>query len=228
MTGRMDELLDEVATYADRLADSEDLADTGSMNAARALAELYEAREWVPEWLMQKPIREHKAYVGGRPPVPDSRNRFAQWQVWKQAQRKRHAVKTMRTYQLLDAHELSTGYLHGVEITSEWSVRPIGWLRKHGFADRIPEVWALAQELVGPAGRVTVAETTQALADWKHETLGAKGVRTAVRTSKAHRDRLRAQTAVTQVFADGDQAEVEAFHKWYVELARASQKRSAA
>lgn len=216
---RTDELLDEIAAYADRLADSDKLADTGSMAAAEALAELYEKRDWVDEWLEQKPIREHKAYVGGRPPVPDSRNRFTQWLVWKEQQRARRAPLSRRTYQLLDAREVE-GYLHGVQITSEWTVRPLQWLRKNGYADRIPEVWKRAVQLAGSVSRVTSAHTAEALADWKREFLGAKGVKEAVRTAKAARDRAKAQDAVRRLLADGDEAEMKKFHRWYVGLAR--------
>src|SRR5829696_8509206 len=98
MENRTEELLDEVAAYADRLADSDNLADTGSMAAAEALAELYEKREWVAEWLEQHPIKERKAYVGGRPPEPDSRNRFTQWLVWKEDQRQRRAPHSRHQY----------------------------------------------------------------------------------------------------------------------------------
>lgn len=121
---RAEELLDTIAAYADRLADSDKLADTGSMATAEALAELYEKREWVEEWLEQKPIHERKAYVGGRPPEPDSRNRFSQWLVWKGGQRQKRALVSRHTYRLLNAHEVA-GYLTTGQITSsEWAVRP--------------------------------------------------------------------------------------------------------
>ncbi|HEX9285266.1 MAG TPA: hypothetical protein VF879_06310, partial [Nitrospirales bacterium] len=120
---RTDELLDEIAAYADRLADSDKLADTGSMATAEALAELYEKREWVDEWLEQHPIHERKAYVGGRPPEPDSRNRFSQWLVWKEEQRNKRALRSAYTYRLLNAHEVR-GYFSTVEITSEGTIRP--------------------------------------------------------------------------------------------------------
>jgi len=143
MSTRSEELLDEVAAYADRLADSDNLADTGSMATAEALAELYEKREWVEEWLEQKPIRERAAYIGGRPPEPDSRNRFAQWLVWKEDQRQRRALRSAQTYRLLTANEVR-GYLSSGEITSEFTLRPLYWLRKNRTPERIPEVWKRA------------------------------------------------------------------------------------
>jgi hypothetical protein len=219
MTDRTEELLDEIAAYADRLADSDKLADKGSMATAEALAELYEKREWVAEWLEQKPIHEKKAYIGGRPPEPDSRNRFSQWLMWKEEQRNKRGLVSRHTYRLLNAHEVK-GYLTLGQITSERAVRPFDWFRKNRYLDRIPEVERLAIELAGSADRVTAAHTRQAVADWKRDVLGAKGVREAVRSSKAQRDRIRAQTYVQALLADGDQAEAEKFHEWYKALLR--------
>lgn len=215
---RTDELLDEIAAYADRLADSDKLADTGSMATAEALAELYEKREWVEEWLEQKPIRERKAYVGGRPPIADSRNRFSQWLVWKEAQRQKRALRSSHTYRLLNAHELRGYFPRLGDITSERIIRPFDWFRKNGYTDRIPEVEKRAIELAGSARAVTEAHTRQAVADWKREVLGVKGVKAAVRTAKAERDRIRAQDYVRALIADGDQDEMDKFHSWYVGL----------
>ena len=139
MSTRTEELLDEIAAYADRLADSDKLADTGSMATAEALAELYEKRDWVEEWLEQHPIQERKAYVGGRPPEPDSRNRFSQWLVWKEQQREKRALLSRQTYRLLNAYE-TRGYLSHVTINSERAIRPFDWFRKNSYLDRIPEV----------------------------------------------------------------------------------------
>jgi len=214
---RTDELLDEIAAYADRLADSDKLADTGSMATAEALAELYEKREWVEEWLEQHPIQERKAYVGGRPPEPDSRNRFSQWLVWKEEQRQRRALRSAYTYRLLNAHEVR-GYFSTVEITSEGTIRPLDWFRKNRYLDRIPEVEKRAINLAGSASKVTAAHTRQAVADWKREVLGTKGVKEAVRTAKAERDRIRAQSYVRTLWADGDDDEMKKFDAWYKEF----------
>lgn len=217
MSTRTDELLDEIAAYADRLADSDKLADTGSMATAEALAELYEKRDWVDEWLEQKPIQERKAYVGGRPPEPDSRNRFAQWLVWKEEQRQKSALRSAQTYRLLNAHE-TRGYFSHVRINSERAVRPFDWFRKNRYTDRIPEAEKLAIALAGSASKVTEIHTRQAVADWKKEVLGTKGVKEAVRTAKAARDRAKAQTYVRTLWADGDDDEVKKFDAWYKEF----------
>jgi len=210
-SARIDELLDEVATYADRLADSDKLADTGSMATAEALAELYEKREWVDEWLEQKPIRERTAYIGGRPPEPDSRNRFAQWLIWKEDQRRRRAPGRMRQYQLLAAHDIIGSFGNPVSITSERVVRPLNWLRKNRTTDRIPEVWTRAVHLAGAEHLVTEAHTKQALADWKREALGAQGVKEVIRTSRAQTHRIKAVSAVEALLLDHDESEVEKF-----------------
>jgi hypothetical protein len=210
-----DTLLDVVADYADRLAQSDTLADTGSMAAAKALAELYERREWVDEWLEQKPILEKKAYIGGRPPEPDSRNRFTQWLAWKEEQRQRRAIRSSQAYGLFAAWEVRQVLSTTAEITSERVVRPLNWMRKNRYADRIPEVWARAVELAGSTKAVTSAHTRQALADWKRDVLGAKGVRSAIRSAKAERDRARAVAYVRALWADGDDAEAGKFDDWY-------------
>lgn len=212
---RTDELLDEIAIYADRLADSDRLADTGSMAAAEALAELYEKREWVDEWLEQHPIRERTAYIGGRPPQPDSRNRFSQWLVWKEDQRQRRAVKSRTTYQLLNAYEVQ-GYLRTAQITSEFTIRPLDWLRKQKLTDHLPAVWDRAVELAGSPDVVTSAHTRQALNEWKTANKGQ--VQVKVRSNKAERDRQKAQAAVERLLADGDLDEVRRFHNWYADV----------
>lgn len=214
MTDRTEELLDEVAAYADRLADSDKLADKGSMATAEALAELYEKRGWVEEWLTQKPIKEKRSYIGGRPEDPEGRNRFSQWLVWKQEQRRKRSLRSAQTYRLLTAQEVK-GYLSSGEITSEFTLRPLYWLRKNRYADRIPEVWKRAIELAGSADAVTSAHTRQALADWKKDVLGTSGMQATTRTRRAETHRLKAQTAVDVLWADGDPTEVEKFKQWF-------------
>jgi predicted transcriptional regulator len=217
---RTEELLDEIATYADRLADSDNLADTGSMAAAEALAELYEKREWVDEWLEQKPIRERSAYTGGRPPQPDTAQRFQQWQAWKQSQRQRRTLQATQTHHLLAAHEVAQtvkSSFHGVKITSEWTLRPLSYFRKKKLIDHLPEVWQRAVELARSTDRVTSAHTSQALAEWKKANKGQ--VQVAIKTNKAERDRGKAQTAVEVLFGDGDLEQIRIFHNWYADLA---------
>lgn len=214
---RSEELLDEVATYADRLADSDSLADTGSMAAAEALAELYEKREWVDEWLEQHPIRERSAYVGGRPPDPESRNRFTQWLVWKEQQRQRRAVQSVYAYRLLNAYEVRGYFAQGkITVHSERVIRPLDWLRKQKLVDHLPGVWQRAVELAGAVDSVTSAHTRQALAEWKKEHQGA--VQVSIKTNKAERDRLKAQAAVSVLLADGDMEQLRRFNNWYADL----------
>jgi len=226
MSTRSEELLDEVAAYADRLADSDKLADTGSMATAEALAELYEKREWVEEWLEQSPIREKKSYVGGQVPQPDNRNRFAAWLTWAEDQRNRKAPVRQVTDRLLVAHEIvaaTRGYSD-----SEKTVRPLRWLKTNRFIDRIAEVWKRAVELAGSEDLVTSAHTKQALAEWKKDVLGTKGMQTVKGSAKAARDRAKAQAAIEDLLADGDQSEFDAFHDWYVALIRKQAEREAA
>jgi hypothetical protein len=224
---RTEELLDEVATYADRLADSDSLADTGSMAAAEALAELYEKREWVDEWLEQKPIRERNAYIGGRPPQPDTKERFQQWQAWKEAQRSRRFLDSKYTYRLLAAHEVSEVLSPAGERTpnSERALRPLSYLRKKKLIDHLPGVWQRAVELAGSADLVTGTHTDAAVKEWKKANQGA--VQVAIKTSTAERHRLKAQAAVSVLLGDGDLEQLRIFHNWYADLATKIKEKAA-
>jgi hypothetical protein len=212
---RTEELLDEIADYADQLAESQALADADSMTKAAAIAELYEKREWVDEWLEQKPIPRRKAHVGGRPADPEGRNRFTQWLVWKEQQRRRRALRSTQTYDLLNAYEIDRVISGAGNNLSVRARRPLNWLRKYKYIDRADEVWKRAVELAGSADLVTSAHTAQALAEWKKDTLGTKGVRVAIRTAKAERDRAKAQAYIRTLWDDGDDEQVKKFDAWY-------------
>ena len=100
----MSDLLKIVADYADQLATAEELADTDTMTVAAALDELYEARDWVAEWLVQSPRKDGRSASNFR---EDSRNRFYHWLHWKLAQQDRRSPKIRTTYQLLDAADVA-------------------------------------------------------------------------------------------------------------------------
>jgi hypothetical protein len=214
---RTEELLDEVATYADRLADSDNLADTGSMAAAEALAELYEKREWVDEWLEQKPIRERTAYIGGRPPQPDTAQRFQQWQAWRQQQRQRRHLQSSQTHHLLAAHEVAGVLSTTVKRTphSERALRPLSYFRKKTLIDHLPEVWQRAVELAGSEDLVTGAHTDTACKEWRKANRAA--VQVAIKTNKAERDRGKAMAAVMTLINDDDRDQLKQFNNWYVD-----------
>lgn len=213
--------LAELGEYADQLAQSEGLADRNSLSRAITTQQLYESFAWVAEWNAQKPI-PHRSY--GRPADPRGRNRFSQWLAWRLEKNGHRALQSVYAYRLIEAARVASSFAHG-QIKSERAIRPLTWLTKHQYADRIPDVWERAVELAGAEDAVTSTHTRQAVNAWKKDTLGTKGVKQAVRTAKAARDRAKAQVQVQQLFSDGDQAEVERFHQWYIDLCRASQER---
>lgn len=215
--------LAELGEYADQLAQSEGLADRDSLSRAITTQRLYESFSWVEEWNAQKPIPQ-RSY--GRPADPRGRNRFSQWLAWRLEKDGHRPIRGSHSYRLLDAAAVVTSFPSWGKksMRSEAAVRPLTWLSKHQYADRIPDVWERAVELAGSENAVTSVHTRQAVNAWKKDTLGTKGIKQAVRTAKAARDRAKAQVQVQQLFADGDQAEVERFHQWYIDLCRASQE----
>jgi hypothetical protein len=212
-----DTLLDLIGSFADQQDRSVHVADQGSMATAEALEALYRDGGWVGEWLEQHPIKEGRAYIGGRPPQADSRNRFSQWLVWTMRERGQHPLQSRHTYQLLNALEVRSS-LRQAQITSERTLRPLGWLRKQHYLDRAEEVWKLAVELAGgdPAD-VTSAHTREAINAWKRDVLGVAAVKEAIATSKAKRDKAKARTAVVVLYEDGDPAAIAEFELWYAD-----------
>ena len=180
-----DALLDEIADYADLLAASAHSADTPSMDVADAMETIYQERAWVAEWLEQKPAPK-KFNPRYR---EDSRSRFAQWLEWKQSQRQRRAPERRRVYQLMKARDLFSvvNSVHNGN-TTEGAIRPLAWLDTNGYAERLPEVWRIAVDLAGRADLVTSVHTKEAVAIFK-KNLGTRGVASAIKTSKARRER---------------------------------------
>lgn len=209
----MSDLLERVAEYADQLAQAATLADQDSLTHAADMANLYESRSWVEEWLTQAPIRERTAYIGGRPPEPDSRRRFGQWLAWKLEATGHHKIVSQHTYRLLNAHTVAEVISpRGNNLpTSEYVVRPLDWLRKHKYERFIPDVWDRAVELAD-GGTVTSTHTAAALAEWKRAHRGQ--VLVSIQSSKVERDRLKARTAVEVLISHGDSGELLKFYTW--------------
>lgn len=190
----MSDLLKIVADYADQLATAEELADADTMTVAAALDELYEAREWVAEWLVESPRKDGRAASNFR---EDSRNRFYHWLHWKLEQQHRRSPKIRTTYQLLDAADVAKALnLRTAQIQNEGKVRPLKWLLKNGYRDRAVEVWRIAVDLAGTADSVQQKHVTEALAIWKKRTLGPQGIANAIKTSRAKRQRIKALAEV--------------------------------
>lgn len=207
-----EQLLDSIAEYADRLAKADRLADADSLAKAADLNALYVDGSWVAEWQEVHPARKDAT---GRVDS-GSRSRFAAWLTWAEEQRGKSAPVSRRCYQLLTAHEivslLPPSRLNTVQ--TEGTVRPLLWLLKAKYADRIPEVWARAVELAD-GKPVTNKHVLEARREFRAE-LSPSQNRAAIQTQRAHTHRLKAQSAVETLFGDHDDTEAQAFHDWYV------------
>jgi len=212
MSTQTSTLLSRISAFADQLDKAEHLADRDSLTAAADLTALYERRDWVEEWLEEAPIKPKTFYIGGRPPAPDSRHRFTSWLAWRLEMAGHRKIVSRRCYQLMNAHEVR-GYLHAVQITpsSEWQIRPLDWFRKHKLERFIPEVWARAVELAD-GGEPTVMHVKVAVTEWKRANHGEVLVTT--QSSRAQRDRIKAQTAVSVLISHADHKELLRFNNW--------------
>lgn len=164
------ELLAEALQYADMIARRESDLDAISMQKARAVEALYASEVWVAEWMEANPPKKDAV---GRPPVPNSRNRFAEWMRWR-AQGK-PSLGSNYINRLLKAQELNNYRARGhrnYEFT-ERTLRPLGWLLNNGpkpgetFADQIPEVERKAIEIAGSADKVSDPVVRKAIAEFK-------------------------------------------------------------
>lgn len=196
-----DDLLKIVGDYADQILAADELAAHDSMTAAEALETLYESREWVAEFLEVKPRGQRTSNAWRE----DSRHRFSQWVMWKLEQQGRAPLLNRRTYQLLDAAEVirQIPNSNAVQIREEFKIRPLNWLKKNGYIERIPDVWKIAVDQAGSADKVTSVHVRTALQQWKKDSLGTKGLKQTIRTSRARTLRLKAVADIRALIAVG-------------------------
>jgi len=197
----MSDELKIIGDYAEQIIAAEELAAHDSMTVAEALEALYESRTWVVEFLGVKPKPQRPTNRWQE----DSRHRFSQWVMWKLEQEGRPPLKNRHTYQLLNAAEVARQIpnLRAAQIRTEFTIRPLTWLKTNRYADRIPDVWKIAVELAGSADSVTSAHVRQALQQWKKETLGTKGSKSATKTSRAKTLRIKAVADVRALISIG-------------------------
>ena len=190
--------------YADSLTTADDITNRDTMRVAAALDEVYEAREWVPEWLEQKPAPKSGRAMSRF--QADSRNRFAQWLAWRLEQDGHAPMHGVTTYRLLDGARIvrtidPTLNLATGKIQSESTIRPLKWFLRY-YKDRIPDVWAIAVDLAGgdPAN-VNRGHVKQAVAHYKGEVITPKGVNQLVKVGKATRLRIRIKSEFSEMVA---------------------------
>lgn len=188
--------LEVIADYADRVAASDRRSDA-SFGEFTTLHAVYEAREWVAEWLEQSP--EPKRHANNW--KPDSKSRFAQYVKWRleQAGRNGEALGWNYIYRLLQAGEVVAivpTFANGKSSTlTEGSLRPFNWALKNRYADRLPEIVAAAVETAGSVDALTYRHSRDAVNGWKKQWLsGKRGGRTRGAidaAAKARRLRLK-------------------------------------
>lgn len=169
----LDEYIQTVGDYADRIAKAEREAEQHSMDVARTMDEVYESGVWIAEWLEQKPEPKRPTARWN----PADRNRFIAWQAWKLEQAQRRHLDRTRSWRLMEAAAVCKICATGTDLapTSEATFRPLFWVRKNRYENRLPEVWAIAVELAGGDPKaVTAKHTKEALAKWKHDTFGTR------------------------------------------------------
>lgn len=181
----VEQLLDTVADYAERVEQAGRLEQEGSMAAAFALDALYENGEWVDEWLEQSPKPASSKANNWQ---ADSRNRFTKWLEWKESERKRKAAASRHIYRLMAAAEIAKDLnLTTGQIQTEATIRPLSWLKKAKRMDRAPEVWQRIVDQAGSVDAVTEAVVKEGLAGWKRDVLGgsSKGTTTTAKERRA-------------------------------------------
>lgn len=182
----VEQLLDTVADYAERVDQAGRLEQEGSMAAAFALDELYENGAWVDEWLEQSPKPASSKANNWQ---ADSRNRFTKWLDWKESERQRKAAASRHVYRLMAAAEVARSLnLTPGQIQEERALRPLSWLKKAKRMDRAPEVWQRIVDQAGSVDAITEAVVKEGLASWKRDVLGGNSTGT---TSTAKERRAR-------------------------------------
>jgi len=211
--------LAEVLDYAEMIANGESQLDGISMQKATAIEKLYKSEVWVNEWMEANPPKPDAI---GRPVVPNSRNRFQQWQAWRAKAQGRTALGSRHTNQLLKAAEISTYGSRGSRKYTERTIRPLAWMLTRDYAERIEEVWALARE-IADGQPITNRVMSKAMSEWKKKNLGAAGTVRANRVAKAKNYRSTVEADFGLLLLD-DPKEAREFIKWAADQLRAKAK----
>ena len=201
-------LLAELYEYAEQIADADSRNDSTSMDKAAKLEALYLSTAWSDEWSAAKPAKPDAV---GREPNPYSRNRFSEWMQWRALKENRQALVSRRIYQLLTAREIASYLNHGSN-NSERSLRPLAWMLKAKYGDRIPEVERIAREIAN-GKPITDSIARKALAQWKQEVLGGREAKKASLGIKA-RSRRKIVEADFKDLLLHDRNEAAAFLLW--------------
>jgi len=195
--------LARIAAYREQLEHADRQADQNSLDRAADLELIYQQMRWVDEL----PAPKHQVWRG-RPVDPRSRNRFATWVLQQTGLKPTHVGQLHRAHELVGIISATASVIPD----GERPLRPFARLRKAGYGDRIPEVYKMAVQLA--EGRApTSAETRQAVRDFlAHFTTGQRRAQSQAERARSHR--LKAQTAIEILIADGIDTEVQALAEW--------------
>jgi hypothetical protein len=203
--------LDELAEYERRIAESDRLSQRDSLAVAATLDRLYRDERWVEERNRQR-AETAKTPAGGRPVDPTSRSQFSTW-----VRDRFNRFEPRRTYQLLDAYSVVTGFLNNVQISpaSEGQLRPLKSLLSvaNGQGVRIPEVWDIACKLAADAGRnqPTLQDVKAGIAEWRRIHLPPAQQRRERLEDRAWVKERQALKVWKELLAVGGSAQVNAF-----------------
>jgi hypothetical protein len=149
-------IIEHLREFGTQQAESQQLADRGSLERAAELMRLYRDESWMEE--LPAPGRRSKV-------PPHDFRRFTKWAI----EDNRLGLERRRIHQLKGADEV-VGNLRAsrAEIAGATgnAVEPLRWMVNNDYADRMGEVWRDARQLAGgdAPGRDAVK---RALSDWK-------------------------------------------------------------
>lgn len=195
--------LERLRAYAAIENGAADKAQQESLARAADLVALYESMTWVPEMDEHHPVGRRQ-FGSGPQHDPQSFARFTRWLT----QVRGVPVQSAHTYRLKAAHDLLAEFgfsLGEMKPRTERELRPFLRLKKQGYGDRIPDIWAQ----VVADGDWTARTVTEKIAEFrKGWTVGEKRKASAAERRSAAKSRIK--SAVESAYAVSPRATAEA------------------
>jgi hypothetical protein len=168
--------------FGQQQAESQQIADRGSLERAADLMRRYEDKAWMDE--LPAPGRRSKV-------PPDDFRRFTKWAVEdNRIGVKRDQIGALN--RIAEVHSNLAGAPVDLQGATGRALRPLRWMIANDYADRMAEVWRDARQLAG-GGSPSETDVRRALSDWKRRNIpkvetGAaaqpKGVRAKVQRAE--------------------------------------------
>lgn len=197
--------LERLRAYAAIEKRAAERAQQESLARAADIVTLFRPMLWVPEMDERHPVGRKDAV--GRPNDPQSYSRFTRWITGVRGV----DLHGSHLYRLKTAHEIIEDYFATGEIMprTEWEVRPFARLRKQGYGDQIPSIWAS----VTAEGEWTARTVTEKIADFRKGWTRGQA-RAATAAEKLSAKRSRALSALEQLWELDSEAAVELVNFW--------------